>query len=185
MTRVAGIVVAETVGEDWLTYELINAQRDLRLSGLKPDAVDAAMLDTVTCKYRFLIGKEPAAELIRAVPACADDIAYPAPQAYMEQVAALNISEPWMKLDVPAIIVYGTSDFVTSLADHQRLADTVNGARAGLATLRIIDGMDHDLTVAASEQASYDHFDKGVAEPHDARFSSAVLDWLCARERCA
>jgi len=41
---------------------------------------------------------------------------------YMQQVAALNVIEPWTRIDVPVLILYGTSDYVVAPEDHQRIA---------------------------------------------------------------
>ena len=61
----------------------------------------------------------------------------------MLPVAQLNAIEPWAHLEVPVLAIYGTSDFETELADHQRIVDVVNAAHAGTATLVVIPAMSH------------------------------------------
>jgi hypothetical protein len=100
-------------------------------------------------------------------------------------VAALNITEAWAKLAVPVLIIYGTADFVTTEADHRRLYAIVSTAHPGNATLRLIDGMDHYLAPAPTQQASFDRVTKGGLGTYDKRFSATIVEWLCARERCS
>jgi alpha-beta hydrolase superfamily lysophospholipase len=184
---IAGIVVAEGVGRDWFEYELINSRRQEELSGGTPAEVDAAMLLKESCMHRLLIEKEDLAALLRATPACKDYVQYPAPPAYFQQIAAFNMAEPWAKLSIPVLAIYGTSDFITDEADHRRIVDIVNGAHPGTAKLAVIDGMDHYLVPAASQRASLDRVTKPAAAApakYDERFSAAIAGWLCAHERC-
>ena len=58
-------------------------------------------------------------------PDCADHNVYPAPAAYFRELATLDIAEPWMKLDVPLLAIYGSADFITDEADHRRTAHIV------------------------------------------------------------
>jgi alpha-beta hydrolase superfamily lysophospholipase len=184
--RVAGVIVAEGVGRDWYEYELINERGQLALAGMKADEVDASMLVTERCKYEILIAREPAVQILRDQPDCAGDIAYPVTAAYLQQVAALNVAEPWTKISAPVLFIYGTADFVTTEADHRLLYAIVDRLHTGNATLRIIEGMDHYLTPAASQQVSFDRaFGRAPRGPYDGRFSETIIAWLCARERCS
>jgi len=185
---VAGIVVAEGVGRDWFEYELINSRRQEMLAGGTPVEVDADMLLKEDCMHRLLVEKQGRDALLRAKPDCKDYVQYPAPPAYFQQIVALNMAEPWSKLSIPVLAIYGTSDFVTDEADHQRIVDVVNGAHPGNAKLTVIDGMDHYLVPAASQRASLERVQKPAAGPppkYDERFSAAITGWLCAHERCA
>jgi hypothetical protein len=182
---VAGLIVADGVGRDWYEYELLNSRGQWALSGLGPGEVDAMMLRTERCKYRILIARESEAQILAEEPDCKGAIAYPVTAAYMQQVAALNIAEAWTKLAVPVLIIYGTGDFITLEEDHRRIDAIVSAAHPGNATLRLIDGMDHYLTPAGSQQASYDRVNAGKPAPYDRRFSETISAWLCTRERCS
>lgn len=182
----AGIIAADGVGRGWIEYELINTRRQLGLTGATPAEVDRAMLGKVRCIDRLLLQKEDEKTIERTEPDCADHNVYPAPSAYFQQLATLDIAEPWTKLNVPALAIYGSADFITDEADHRRIVDIVNGVRPGTAQLAVIDGMDHYLTPAGSQQASFERVTKThAAAPYDERFSTAVTGWLCAREHCA
>jgi pimeloyl-ACP methyl ester carboxylesterase len=103
---------------------------------------------------------------------------YPVDPPYVQQVAALNIIEPWTRLNVPVLVLYGESDFVTEEADHVRIAQVVNAAHPQRATLRNIDGMDHLLFRAATPKAAMDAFEKGAPREYDSDFSRAIITWL-------
>jgi len=184
---VAGIVVAEGVGRDWFEYELINSRRQEELSGGTPVEVDADMLLKENCMHRLLVEKQDRDALLRATPECKDYVQYPAPPAYFQQIVGMNMAEPWSKLSIPVLAIYGTSDFVTDEADHKRIIDIVNAAHPGTAKLTVIDGMDHYLVPAASQRASLERVQKPAAGPppkYDERFSAAIASWLCEHERC-
>jgi alpha-beta hydrolase superfamily lysophospholipase len=182
----AGVVVAEGVARPWIEYELENSRRQAVLGGKTPAEVDTALLLKEACMHRLLVEKQPKSALLRDTPACADYTQYPAPDAYFQEIAPLNMAEPWTVLTVPVLAIYGTADFVTDERDHQRIVDIVNAAHPGNARLTVIAGMDHNLTPAGSQRASFDRTVKGNGAPatYDPRFTAAVAGWLCERERC-
>jgi pimeloyl-ACP methyl ester carboxylesterase len=183
---VAGVVVAEAVGRNWIEYELWNLRRQLELAGDPPEQVDAKLAVKEVCMHRLLIEKEAEPRIEKTEPACKDVNLYPAPASYLQQVAALNIAEPWTKLAAPLLAIYGTADFVTAEADHRRIVDIVNGRRPGGATLKLVDGMDHRLDAAGTPQEAYDmRVKQGRSGPYEERFSAAILEWLCKTEVCA
>lgn len=66
----------------------------------------------------------------------------------MQQVGDVNLAEHWKRIDRPVLVVYGTSDFVTSESDSRYLVDMINGFHPGRASLRVIEGMNHGLESA-------------------------------------
>lgn len=182
---VAGLLIAEGVGRNWIEYELANLRRQLVLDHVTPVETDDTMRLKEICMHRLLIDRQTEADIEKTEPRCKESNAYPAPAAYMQQAAAFNIAEPWTKLALPVLVVYGTADFVTAQEDHQRIADLINAGHPGTATLKVIDGMDHLLDVGGTAQADFDRGKKGGKGLYDTRLSAALLDWLCAREHCA
>jgi len=182
---VAGVIVAEGVGRNWFEYELWSLRRQLVLEGDSPDHIDADLAEKERCMHGLLIERREEAELERTEPDCRVHDAYPVAAAYLQEVAALNVAEPWAKLNAPVLAVYGDGDFVTALADHQRIVDIVNGAHVGHATLAVVPGMDHHLDRAGTPQQAYDlrvnHHQSG---PYETMLSQVVGDWLCPRDRC-
>jgi len=175
---VAGIIVAEAVAKNWFEYELINVQRQLQLGGETPAAIDKAVAGKELCMHRLLIEKQPRATILADDPTCADHMMYPASDSYLQEVAALNLADAWTKLTVPVLVIYGRADFETDEADHARIAAIVNASRPGAATYQVIDDMDHLLTTASSQQASYDAATTGKRLPYNEALSSTVLKWL-------
>jgi uncharacterized protein len=177
--NVAGVIVLEAVGRDWPEYEIRNLRRDLELEGDPPTAVDLALVEKAECMQRLLFEYQDEDAIERSQPSCrVHNGIYPAPAAYVQQVAHLNILEPWTKLTVPVLAIYGTSDFETELADHQRIVAVVNAMRAGSATLVVINGMSHRLGRAATPQVAFHDDDASTAEPFDADVSAAIVRWL-------
>lgn len=185
MRGAAGIIVAEGVGRNWIEYELSNLRRQLDLGGEPPAQVDAKLIAKEICMHRLLVEKEAETEIERTQPECREHNSYPASASYMQEVAALNIAEPWTKFSGPLLAIYGTGDFVTTHDDHRRIVDIVNTLHPGSATLMLIEGMDHHLDVAGTQQQAYDlRVKQQSSGPYDEALSHAVLDWLCQRENC-
>jgi alpha-beta hydrolase superfamily lysophospholipase len=180
---VAGVIASEAVGRNWFEYELENLRRQLVIGGDAPDVVDATLQSKERCMHELLIERRPEAEIERAQPDCKEHNGiYPVEDAYVQQVAALNIIEPWARLAVPVDVIYGTSDYVVAREDHERIVEVVNHAHPGNATLQVIDGMEHTLRVAATPAVFYENSTKGVSAPYDSAFSAAVIGWLRNRE---
>jgi uncharacterized protein len=183
--RPAGIIVVAAVARSWFEYELINWRRQLALSGSPPRDFDTEMERKEWCMHRALIEKQSVEATIAQRPDCKDEFPYPVTIAYLQQVAALNVLAPWTQLDVPVLVVYGASDFVTDRADHQLIADTVNSLHRGNATFAVVDDMDHYLWIMPSQAASLQNATKGLSGQYDPKLGATILDWLCARERCS
>ncbi|HEY4434286.1 MAG TPA: alpha/beta fold hydrolase, partial [Candidatus Cybelea sp.] len=166
--RVAGVIVLEAVGRDWPEYEIRNLRRDLELDGETPGNTDRALIEKAQCMERLFFEHQSEAAIEQTMPACkVHNGIYPASVAYMRQVAQLDVIEPWAHLRVPVLAIYGGSDFETELADHQRIVDVVNAARAGTATLVVIPAMSHGLGRAATPKVAENDDLRGVVEVYD------------------
>lgn len=183
---VAGVIAADGVGRSWFEYELSNLRRQLVLDGRPPDEVDAAIRTKELCMHRLLVQGDSESEIERTQPECKEYNDYPASARYMQQAAAMNVAEPWTRLSVPVLAVYGTADFVTAEDDHRRIVDIVNRSHPGTASLRLIPGMDHHFDVAGTQQEAYDlRVKRHGTAPYDTELSATVLEWLCRLERCS
>ncbi|MGB9652774.1 MAG: alpha/beta hydrolase, partial [Candidatus Cybelea sp.] len=177
--RVAGVIALEGVGRDWPEYEIRNLRRDLELDDEAPAAVDQALIEKAECMQRLFFEFQAEAEIERAMPVCREHNGiYPTSAAYVQQVAHLNVIAPWPKLGMPVLAIYGTSDFETELADHQRIVDVVNAAHPNSATLKVIPAMSHGLGRAASPKAAENDYARGSIEPYDTDVSNAIVAWL-------
>lgn len=183
---VAGVIGADGAGVTWIEYDLINARRQVELSGASPGDTDAAMILKAECTARSLVMREPVEQLFQQRPECAEITPLPASQAYMIQLAQRNPAADWSAVTAPVLFVYGDSDFLTSAADHERLTSIVNAAHPGNATLEIIEDLDHYVVRTESQASSFARVSAGQAlGEYDQRFSQTIGDWICARARCA
>ncbi|MBX9745425.1 MAG: alpha/beta fold hydrolase, partial [Hyphomonadaceae bacterium] len=181
----AGVIIAQGLGRTWIEYELINTRRQLEMSGADAATIDGLMIWKARCLGRVLLAQEPVEQVFAQTPECQSVTVLPASQAYMAQLTAINIAELWTNLASPALIIYGDSDFVTDLADHERLAALVNAAHPGNATLTVIEDLDHFLARTESQMSSFAALASGQAGSYDHRLSETIGDWICARATCA
>ncbi|MBV9718490.1 MAG: alpha/beta fold hydrolase [Candidatus Eremiobacteraeota bacterium] len=182
--RVAGIVVSEAVGRNWFEYELMNLSRQLELGGDTPDVVDQKLRSKEYCMHRLLVARDPESEIEAADPECKiRNGIYPVAAPYMQQIAALNIIQPWTRISVPVLVVYGSSDYVVAPEDAERIVEVVNHGHPGLATLAEVPAMDHNLQVAATPEQFYADNAQGTPTRYQTKFSDVVVHWMCTHER--
>lgn len=178
---VKGIIVAETVGISWYEYELANLRRQLILRGVAYHEVEGIVRQKERCNHRLYIERQTPEQIARDAPECARlPIQPPAPYTYMQQVANLNLADVWRPLDVPVLVIYGTSDFLTSGSEHEYLANIINSYHPGRTTFISIRNMDHYLARASSMQESMGRTGPGEFHPE---FLVEVQRWLDAAIR--
>jgi uncharacterized protein len=178
--KVRGLVVSETVGTNWFEYALENFRRQAVLRNMPYEAVENDTRVYRDCKQKLWLEKKTPEEIRRENPACSEFVRDPAPYTYMQQLTELNFAEMWKKVSAPTLIIYGTSDFLTSAAEHEYLRDMVNKFRPNTATYVEIPQMDHYLVRAASQQESMQRFGnpQAAAPPFDERILNEALKWL-------
>src|SRR5262249_15829077 len=147
----------------------------LILAHTPPDEIDRRMMLDERCNHALLVDKQAPATILAATPACADHLAYPAPATFMQQWADVNPAAAWKAVAAPVLIVYGTSDFVSSIADDPYLAEMIDAFHPGTATVEAIDGMDHTMNKAPTMAASFAREGKPQFEP---RIVTTVVEWL-------
>jgi pimeloyl-ACP methyl ester carboxylesterase len=178
---VRGIIVSETVATNWFEYGLENYRRQAVLGGMPYEEVETAARLNRVCKLRSWVEKQTPEQLLKDLPACADYIRYPTSYTYMQQLTELNLAETWKKVDAPTLIIYGSSDFLTSAEEHEYLRDMVNRFHPGKATYVEIKGMDHYFERAATQRESMERRRNQQAAPpaqFDERALAEALRWL-------
>ena len=182
---VAGIIVAEAAGINWFEYELANLRRQSVLGGDSSVQTDDLLRSKEVCMHRLLIEQQPEESIESSMPGCKQRNSYPVNATYMQQVAALNVAEPWSQVGVPVLVVYGTADFVTAEAEHKRIVDIVNKTHPNAATLVLIQGMDHHLETVGTPQRAYElRVEQRKDGPYAEDLSTQVEKWLCAHAEC-
>jgi pimeloyl-ACP methyl ester carboxylesterase len=175
---VRGLVVVNTVAKPFLEYLMDTRRRQLTLGHVADDEMEQRLALNELCNHRLLIEKQSPDEVTKARLDCGDLIAYPAPYTYMQQWAALNPAAEWKKVDAPVLVVYGESDYVSTVADDPYLAALIDSFHPKHATLQAIPGMDHNLTRAASMEESLAHDQAGTPEEFDPAVLDAIQAWL-------
>lgn len=173
--RVKGIAVINTVAKPLFEYLIDSRRRQMELRHLARDEIDRRMMLDERCNHGLLVEKRRPDAILSETPACADHVAYPAPYTFMQQWADINVPAVWKAVDVPTLVVYGTSDFVATAADAPYLADMINAFHPGRATLRAIPAMDHGMNRAASMVESYNRTGSSAFEPAVLEVVSAWL----------
>ena len=175
---VRGIVAMETVGTTWFEYELINRRRQLKLAGTAPAALGRAMQLKQWCMHRLLIERQPRQEILASRPECAGEIDLPASDAYLQQIAELDLPALWAGLKLDTLLVYGSADYLTSAEEHLAILETIEAARPGAASFVEIADLDHYMTRAADQRESFDR--KRMDETGDFHqgLAQTMGDWL-------
>lgn len=172
---VKGVVVINTAAKPFMEYLLETRRRQALMRGMPFDEADRHLARVLRCNYAALVSREAPQDLHARMPACREEIRFPAPLAFMRQWAALNPGEAWRAVDSPVLVVIGTSDWVATVAESPYLVEMINGFRAGRATLQVIEGMDHGLSRAPTMQQSLARRGPGEFEP---AVLEATADWL-------
>jgi len=168
-----GLVVINTVAKPLFEYLLETLRRQKLLAHVPYDQMDRDMRLVELCNHRLLIERQTPEQILKVAPECAGHVTYPAPYTFMQQWAALDMAAEWKKVAIPVLIVYGTSDFVATAADHPYLAGMIDSFHPHRASLQSIAGMDHTMTRAASMQESFARLPGTRAE-----FQPAVLETI-------
>jgi pimeloyl-ACP methyl ester carboxylesterase len=172
---VRGLVVVNTVAKPLFEYLLETRRRQLLLAHTMYDEIDRRMLLDERCNHQLLIARQTPEAITAAAPECADHIAYPAPFTFMQQWAEVNVAAAWKTVDCRVLILYGSSDFVSTIADDAYLEQVINGFHPGRASLQEIRGMDHAMNRAASMEESFSRTTPGVFDP---AVLEATTAWL-------
>jgi hypothetical protein len=179
---VRGLVALETVGTTWTEYELANHRRQLALRGEKPAVIADKVTLRAWCMHELLARGRPRAEVEAERPDCRA-VTYPASDAYMRQIAAVNLPALWERLKPDVLVVYGSSDYYTDAAQHQAVVEVVNAARPGAATFVEIPEMDHLMLRAKDQAASLARAQQGTPGVYHAEVEEVVGRWLRERSR--
>lgn len=149
---VRGFIAAETIGQDWEKYEIENVRRQSALLGAPANELEARVNRHQSCIHKLLSEKQSTRSIVKNNPACSESFApYAAvPDSFMQQVGDVRLADEWKDVDVPVLVIYGTSDPATSAEESRMLVKTINGLHPGKAEYVEVDGMDHAFNRAAS-----------------------------------
>jgi len=177
--QVHGFIAAETIGRSWFEYMVENNRRQSALVGQPLDEVDSGVRTQINCLYHFHVLYESADAVSKISSQCASLIRSYAgvPGPYMQQIGDISLGRQWKQLDIPVLVIYGTSDPVTSADESRYLVNLINSFHPGRASYAEISGMSHDFARYGSP-AAYMTRNPAESQPYDDEIVSAILTWL-------
>jgi uncharacterized protein len=142
---VNGFIAAETIGRSWFDYETEIARSQPLLIGRSYDNVESSARLNERCMVKFYVEKLMPEAIRKLNPECAPHIPTQGdvPYTYFQQIADIDLAALWKKIDTPVLVIYGTSDPLTSADESHYLVNMINSFHAGRATYVEIRGMSH------------------------------------------
>jgi uncharacterized protein len=178
---VRGLIAAETIGRSWFEYGLENVRRQSALAGELPDEVDADVRTHAECAYHFYLRHEMPGQVEAIGPQCVEMIRSYAgmPYTYMQEIGDLSLGKQWKQVDIPVLVIYGTSDPATSADENRYLVELINRFHPDRASYVELEGMGHDFARYAS-QAEFLNRSSAPTRPHpyDDEILTTILHWL-------
>ncbi len=116
---VHAVVAIGTTGLPWFEYLIANSRRQAHLSGLTPAEVEAGMRESVAVHYRYTMQKHSPEDILADYPERAGAFQLPHHYSYFQQVADINPLAEWAAAGVPALLIAGGADYVTSPEEHR------------------------------------------------------------------
>jgi pimeloyl-ACP methyl ester carboxylesterase len=182
--RLAGVAVFGTVYGSWLAYELEQGHRQDFLSGKEP--AEIARLDALRERFASLlyVGGVPLEEIAKRHPALLRELELPPDGrsyaggktgAYVQQAYRAPLTKAWMDCCARVLSMFGSSDFVSSRGDHERLVTEVNAVHPRRARLLVLDGVDHWFNSVPSMKESAKIGPDGEMSP---RVTQALLEFF-------
>ncbi len=159
-----------------MEYTLENVRRQRALAGLPLDEVDVAVRDAELCAHHFFVQHERPQQVEAIGPACArmlrgfGDVPY----TYMQEIGDLSLARQWKQADIPVLVIYGTSDFLTSADESRYLVELINSFHPGRATYAEVPGMAHGFTVYASQK---EFMTDKKPHPYSRKVLDLILGW--------
>lgn len=177
---VRGFIAAETVGRSWYEYSVENVRRQMPLIGQKPDEVDATVLANARCAFHFFVEHESSVDLSKRSPACVDMLNSYAGLAdtYLHEVGDVSLGKQWKSVDIPVLVIYGSSDPATSADEGRYLTGLINAFHPGRATYAELSGMGHDFALYSSQTEFLERGSDPKPHAYDNELVSLVLKWL-------
>jgi pimeloyl-ACP methyl ester carboxylesterase len=178
---VRGFIAAETIGRGWHEYMLENIRRQSALVGEPLDQVDAEVRGQEVCDHELFVQHHTYDEVSKTAPLCADMVRSFAgvPYSFMQQIGDISLGKQWKSVNIPVLVLYGTSDPATSADESRYLVDLINSFHPGRATYVEFQGMGHDFNIYDSQLEFLKRFSNPAKQhPFDDAFMDAVLKWL-------
>jgi alpha-beta hydrolase superfamily lysophospholipase len=183
----AGLVTSSTIGRTFYERALETLRFQSETAGDSASTTDAKLkqyLDLMAAAARgdslpAILERSPElAEYVNASARIMDDRTL----GYWREQLNLNLSETYAKVSEPALVVYGASDFLTSLACHEHIRDVLVASGNPDVTLAVVPETDHAYAFAKDRQESFANYQTRNFKANPAPVS-LIADWLAAHAR--
>ncbi|MFZ1947038.1 MAG: alpha/beta fold hydrolase [bacterium] len=159
----AGLVTSSTIGRTFYERSLETLRLQSELAGDSASVTDLKLkqyLDLMAAAARgdslpAILERSPAlAEYVNAQGRIMDDRNL----AYWREQLNLNLPETYSKISEPVLVVYGASDFLTSLACHEHIRDVLLASGNPDVTLAVVPECDHAFAFAKDKRESHANY---------------------------
>ena len=186
---VRGSVVYGTLVRTWFEYQLENVRRQAALQpGISEAEITEAVLAEAKSSATILVDKKTLGDVWARWP----ELRQPAQgtmldenhmstrgMAFFHQLQDLNIARAWQESTGAVLAIYGEYDWVTTEADHRKIADIVNARTEGAGTVLVRPGADHAFTTHRTLRSSV--ISMGAGE-FDKELPDEILKWIASVE---
>jgi pimeloyl-ACP methyl ester carboxylesterase len=100
------------------------------------------------------------------------------PYTYYQQIADIDLSALWKKIDTPVLAIYGTSDPTTSSEESRYLVDMIDSFHQGRATYVEIPGMSHHFDRQPNQADAMRALPSGKDGEFEPKVLTEIQDWL-------
>lgn len=176
---VAGYAVFGTGISHWIAYEINNLVDQSLMAGAAPELLDDYTRLRLKASYELMELKRTPEEIVADDPQLAGFLqSYPMSVKYFQDVYDIPKFATWKAADAPALVMWGTSDFVAKQRDHKILAQVLETWRPGSTTYLELEGVDHHAAAAPDMLTAMGLMQKPGGRPPAQAVLDALGDWL-------
>jgi pimeloyl-ACP methyl ester carboxylesterase len=179
--KAAGLIVSCTIGRTFLERTADTIRLQATLGGNQPEQVDASVNRYLSFSAAILHGAPT--EQLRNDSTFAgffnergrimDDRTID----FWRQQLGLSLGGTYSRVRCPTLILYGASDFLTSLACHERIRDVMTASGNPDVTLAVIPACDHAYSWAQDQGEAFRNQQAGGFKENPAAIGR-IVDWL-------
>lgn len=174
-TNVKGIIAYGTIGSNFIEY-LNKTRRTIgEAYQWKPEEIDDYIKESCECAGYYFVEKMTTAEAVKKKEVCKDYLPvfdYRS-RKYNDELYSLNIPGAWKPFTGKALLIWGSTDYISSKEDHQILTQTVNYYHPGNATFLVLKNVNHGMLNATTFQQA--QTSPGAYNPE---VGKQILEWL-------
>jgi pimeloyl-ACP methyl ester carboxylesterase len=183
---VAGYITVGGWSRTWYEHMLDIERNRYVLDGKAPAEIPALVSRSASLYHDVLIkGRAPEAA-VKADPALrtawdSEDLKtlYGRPVAYYQQLQALNLTEAWSKVRVPALVMWGQYDWIMSRHDSEGIVNHINANTPGAAQFVVLPKAGHTMQNYPNLKTAF----SGPQGPFDQSIATRITDWLKAHAK--